>query len=63
MIVEYLSPPLLSNKSMEFVHPTLGTVYVEEITHAPFFEVDYADYVKGVDNGGSSSDGSYWGHT
>lgn len=48
---------------MEFVHPTMGAVYVEGITYAPFFEPDYKDYVKNVESNNSYTSGNYWGHT
>lgn len=62
LVVEYLSSPSSYEKPIEFVLPTMGAVYVEEITYAPYFEIDYKDFVKRVECGGSTS-GHYWGHT
>jgi len=48
LIIEYLSAHSSYEKTMEFVHPTLDPLYVEDITYAPYFEPDFKDYVKKV---------------
>ena len=63
LIIEFLSTNSSYEKPMEFVHPTLGPVYVEDITYAPYFEPDYKDFIKKIEDKDSFADGHYWGHT
>jgi len=63
LIIEYLSSNSSSEKPIEFVHPQLGHLYVENITYAPFHEPDYKDYVKKIQEKDSYASGEYWGHT
>ncbi|MBC7552642.1 MAG: hypothetical protein H7257_01550 [Taibaiella sp.] len=63
LIIEYLSTNASYGKPMEFVHPTLGPLYVEHITYAPYHERDFVDYVKQVEGTYFFVNGGYWGHT
>ncbi len=63
LIIDYLTPNSIYEKPVEFLHPTFGNLYVEDITFAPYHEVDYKDYVKKIEGNDSSATSYYWGHT
>lgn len=62
IVIDYLKP---RGRVIEFKHPLLGDVFVEQITYAPFPEPDYKDFIKEVHQSKYAFDtwGSFWGHT